>query len=135
MQSAPASYVRAGRGVNRVRALRTLEATFLCPPETCEDLDKWRGQRWPARLTRRRPRKRTVLTLELALHPRERLQRAVERGGVVRGHHARSEQRAAGWHGRVQRTVREDAGVVQGAPEQRRPPVVAHEHGHDRGHD
>ena len=40
MQSADGSYDRTGCAVNRVRGLRTLEATFFVRRETCEELDK-----------------------------------------------------------------------------------------------
>ena len=73
-----------------------------------------------------------VLGLEALLDLAERGQRAVERRAVVRGHHARAQQRAAGRHGGVQRDVDEHAGVVERAPQQHGLPVVLDQHGDDR---
>ena len=73
-----------------------------------------------------------VLGLEGLLDLAERAQRAVERRAVVRGHHARAQQRAARRHRGVQRDVDEHAGVVERAPQQHGLPVVLDQHGDDR---
>ena len=59
----------------------------------------------------------------------------MQRRPVVGGHDARAQQRAA-WRDRwVQRGVDEDAGLVEALPHQARLPVVADQHGDDRGDD
>jgi hypothetical protein len=42
MQSASASYARAGRAVNTALEVRTLEAAFFVAARTCEEMDKTR---------------------------------------------------------------------------------------------
>ena len=64
------------------------------------------------------PGQGAVLGLETVLDRGERVERAVERRAVVRGHHAGAQQRAARRDGRVPRRVDEHPGVVELTPEE-----------------
>src|SRR5579884_1609682 len=75
--------------------------------------------------------KRAVLGLERGLARREDLDRAVEDLTIVGGHHARPQQRAGGWHGRMDRDVHIDPRVIQGLPQEHRLPIVADNHRDD----
>lgn len=86
----------SGRGPRSTvpRALRTLEATFFDSDTVCAETDKCLAAGGWARTVAVSawlgPRQRTVLCLELDLHPPEHLERAIERGDVMCGHHARA---------------------------------------------
>src|SRR4029079_1951021 len=68
---------------------------------------------------------RTVLGFDSGLNAMESLQRAVQGRLVMGRHHARAQERSAGRDGGMDGHVDVDAGVVEGAPEQHRLPVVA----------
>ena len=75
---------------------------------------------------------RDPVSLSGPLDLREDLERAIQVLALVGGHDAGPHQRAAGLHGRVDRHVHVDAGVVERPPQQHRVPVVAHQDGDDR---
>src|ERR1039458_5505690 len=128
MQSAPASYASAGRPVNSAMAVRTLEATFFIGADTCEEMDKSPS----AHLG---PGQLSVLALERALDLGERLEGLVQRGAIVRRHHARTQKRASRGHDSVHRAVGEHARVIQRSPQERGLPIVSHEDRDDRRDD
>ena len=111
VQSAPRSYARRGFPVNRASVVRALEAAFFLSEGLVKNWTSKIGW-WNSASARAqtRPGQRAVLGLELALDRGEDGERSLEHGRVVRGHHARAQQRApggtAGWSAVLTNTPR-----------------------------
>src|SRR4051794_24896743 len=100
------------------RGGRALGAHIFCATALVRG---WTSER---RRSTGRIRQWTVLGLERGLDPSEGVQGPIEGRTVVRGHHARAQQRPARRHRRMHRDVDVDPRVVERLPQQGGPPVV-----------